>query len=216
MIAMLRSKTSAHVQAFAVAIALLVSPAIEAARQQAAPPPAGARTGTAAAPVAVTPPAEYVIGPEDVLAIVYWRESDLSGEVTVRSDGKISLPLLNDVEAAGLTPTQLRDRLIEASKRYVADPNVSVVVRQMNSRKVFITGEVARPGPYPLTGRTTVLQLIALAGGLLEYADTKNIVIVRTGTDRPQSYRFNYRDVASLKNLSQNIELQPGDTVVVP
>src|ERR1700724_1909483 len=96
----------------------------------------------------VTPPADYVIGPEDVLAIVYWRDKDMTTDVVVRPDGKITLPLLNEVTAAGLTTTELRDRLTEDSKRYIEDPNVSIVVKQINSRRVFITGEVVKPGSY--------------------------------------------------------------------
>jgi len=151
-----------------------------------------------------------------VLSVVFWRDKDMTGDVTVRPDGKVSLPLLNDVQAAGLTPAQLRDRLIEASKQYFEDPSVTVVVKQMNSRKVFITGEVNKPGPYPLVGPTTVLQLISIAGGLRDYADSKKILIVRNEDGRPVSYLFNYKDVVSRKNLRQNIELKPGDTVIVP
>jgi polysaccharide export outer membrane protein len=209
------NRSTVFVQGSALALALTLLAAVPDARAQGQAAPAPTPAGTSASP-AVAPPADYVIGPEDVLAVLYWREKDLSAEVTVRSDGKISLPLLNDVEAAGLTPIELRDRLMEASQRFVADPNVTVVVRQMNSRKVFITGEVAKPGPYPLTGPTTVLQLIALAGGLREYADAKNISILRTEKGRPISFRFNYKDVASRKNLGQNIELKSGDTIVVP
>jgi polysaccharide biosynthesis/export protein len=174
-----------------------------------------AATGSpgAAADVALR---DYIIGPDDVLGIVYWRETELSADVTVRPDGKISLPLLNDIEAAGLSPEALRDRLVDASRRYVADPNVTVIVKQMNSRRVFITGEVEKPGRYPLTGPTTVLQLIAVAGGLREYADSKNIVVIRSEDGRAVSHRFNYKDVAARKNLRQNIELKPGDTIVVP
>jgi polysaccharide export outer membrane protein len=169
------------------------------------------------APTATVPiPPGYVIGAEDVLSIRYWKDTDLSTDVAVRPDGKISLQLLNDVEAAGLTPEQLRVRLMEQSKRYLEDPNITVIVKEIHSRKVFITGEVERAGPYPLTRSTTVLQLIALAGGLREYADGKNIVIVRTENGKSVTYRFNYRDVISRKNLDQNIELKPGDTVIVP
>lgn len=176
----------------------------------------------AAAPVAATAaagtsvPGEYVIGPEDVLSIVFWRDKDMSGEVAVRPDGMVSLPLLDDVQAAGLTPTQLRDRVVEASKRFITDPNVSVIVRQMNSRKVHITGEVEKPGAYVLTGPTAVVQLIALAGGLTEYAKKDKIVILRTVNGAPFSYAFNYKSVSQRINLKQNIQLQPGDTVVVP
>src|SRR5687768_9622183 len=140
-------------------------------------PPAGP---TAAVTPAVTPPPDYVIGPDDVLNIVFWREKDISGEVTVRPDGKVSLPLLNDVQAAGFTPEQLRKQLTTAAGKFIEAPEVTVIVRAINSRKVFITGQVAKPGPYPLGGPTTVLQLIATAGGVAEYAKTKNIVVMRT------------------------------------
>ena len=169
-----------------------------------------------AVPTGVMPPPDYVIGTDDVLVVVYWRDKDMSGEVTVRPDGKITLPLVNDIVAAGLTPAQLRDRITEASLRYIEEPNVTVVVRQINSLKVFITGEIGRPGPYPLMAPTTVLQLIALAGGLREYADGKKIVILRTISGKPTGFAFNYKEVVSRKNLRQNIELKPGDTVVVP
>jgi polysaccharide export outer membrane protein len=170
--------------------------------------------GDAAAGVSL--PADYTIGAEDILNIVFWREPDMSAEVVVRPDGKISLPLLNEVVALGLTPEQLRATLTEQAKKLIADPNVVVVVKQINSRKVFITGMVERPGPYPLGGPTTVLQLIALAGGLREYADSKNIVIMRTEKGVSQSLPFNYNDISKRKNLHQNVELKPGDTVIVP
>ena len=161
-------------------------------------------------------PPDYVIGPEDVLTIVFWREKDLSSDVIVRPDGRISLPVLQDVTAAGLTPEQLRDSLTKTAERFVEDPNVTVVVKEINSRRVFITGQVAKPGPYNLTSPMTIVQLIALAGGLLEYADGKNIVIMRTENANPVSYRFNYKEVIERKNLKQNIQLKPGDTVLVP
>ena len=164
----------------------------------------------------VSLPADYTIGAEDVLNIVFWREPDMSAEVVVRPDGKISLPLLNEVVALGLTPGQLRATLTEQAKKLIADPNVAVVVKQINSRKVFITGNVERPGPYPLGGPTTVLQLIALAGGLREYADSKHIVIMRTEKGVSVSLPFNYNDISKRKNLHQNVELKPGDTVIVP
>jgi polysaccharide export outer membrane protein len=187
---------------------------------QSVPPstPAAPSAATATTSVAATPLAsDYVIGTDDVLSIVYWREKDMSGDVTVRADGKISLPLLNDVQAAGLTPEKLRDRLTEDSRRYFEDPNISVVVRQMNSRKVFITGEVAKPGAYLLTASTSVIQLIAMAGGLREYADAANILIVRTENGRQVSIPVNYKGMSTRKStLVQNIELKPGDTIIVP
>lgn len=183
-----------------------------------APAATPARTPAPAVPAAagVAAPPDYLIGADDVLSIVYWKDKDMSTDVTVRPDGRISLPLLDDVQAAGLTTMQLRDRLMEASQRYIEDPNVTVVVHQINSRKVFITGEVAKAGPYPLGGPMSVLQLITSAGGLRDYADAKHIIILRTENGRPVSYRFNYKDVASGKNLRQNIELKPGDSVIVP
>jgi polysaccharide biosynthesis/export protein len=202
-------------------LALALAPGLVSTGAAAQQPPAAATkpdavTPPRAAESATEAPADYIIGPEDVLSVVYWRDKDMTGDVAVRSDGKISLPLLNDVQAAGLTPTQLRDWLVEASKEYFEDPAVSVGVKQMNSRKVFITGEVHKPGPYPLVGPTTVLELISLAGGLKDYADRKNILIVRTENGRKLSYLFNYKDVVSRKNLEQNIELKPHDTVIVP
>jgi polysaccharide export outer membrane protein len=131
--------------------------------------PAGAQS---AAPVfaptngseGVAIPDDYVIGPEDVLGVLFWREPDLSGDVTVRPDGKITLPLIGEIVATGLTPVALRDQLQKAGSRFLADPNVTVVVRQINSRKVFITGEVMMPGAFPLASPRNVLQLISLAG----------------------------------------------------
>lgn len=165
---------------------------------------------------ASVPASDYTIGPDDVLTIVFWRHKDLSGDVMVRPDGKITLPLINDVQAANLTTDQLRLELIEQAGEFVEDPTATVVVKQVNSRKVFITGNVQKAGPYPLTSPMTVVQLIALAGGLTEFADGKNISIVRTEGGRPVAYQFSYHSVARRKNLKQNIELKPGDTVIVP
>jgi polysaccharide biosynthesis/export protein len=165
----------------------------------------------------VTPPPDYVIGPDDVLQILYWREKDMSAEVTVRPDGMITLPLLNDVQAGGLTPDQLRDKINELSKKFLKeDPTVTVAIKTINSRKVFITGSVAKPGPYPLTSPTTVLQVIAMAGGLTEFANQSKIAVMRQENGKLVRYPFNYKDVAKGKNLEQNIELKPGDTVIVP
>jgi polysaccharide export outer membrane protein len=155
-----------------------------------------------------------VIGPSDVLVITFWREKDLSAEVMVRPDGRISLPLLNDVVAAGLTPEELRLSLMKQAERFVEDTNVTVIVKAINSRWIYITGQVNKPGPYQLVGPTTVLQLIAMAGGLLEYADAKGVVVMRNENGKPSNFRFNYNDVVRQKNLKQNIPLKPGDTVV--
>jgi polysaccharide biosynthesis/export protein len=189
--------------------------------QNAGAPPAAANAaarpaGAPPVPAGVTPPTGYTIGPDDQLSIVYWREKDLSADVVVRPDGLISLPLLNDVQASGLTPEQLRVAITAGAAKFVEEPTVAVVVKAINSRKVFITGQVGKAGYYPLAGPTTVLHLIATAGGVAEYADKGKISIVRKENGKDVSYRFNYEDVMKGKNLSQNIELKPGDTVIVP
>jgi polysaccharide export outer membrane protein len=164
----------------------------------------------------ITPPADYVIGADDQLKIVFWRDDSLSGDVVVRPDGKISLTLLNDIQAAGLTPNQLRESLVQAAARYVTDPSVTVIVRSINSRKVYVTGQVNKPGPFLLNDNMTVLQMLAVAGGLQEWADADHILVMRTEQGQTKSYKFNYKDVRKGKNLQQNILLRPGDTIVVP
>ena len=188
------------------------SPAVATLQVRAQQP---APQATANGGAAALPP-DYVIGPDDVLDVRFWKDQDMSSEVVVRPDGRISLPLLNDVPAAGLTPEQLRTLLIEEARRYVETPNATVIVKTINSRKVFITGQVDKPGPYPLTSRVTVVQLIAMAGGLREYADAGKIVIMRTENGRVIPLRFDYTKLAEGRNISQNVELRPGDTVIVP
>ena len=186
-------------------------------------PTAPAQPPATSAPAATRPtdggvplPAGYVIGTEDSLAINFWREKEMSAEVVVRPDGKISLPLLNDIQAAGLTPDQLREQLVKAATKFVADANATVVVKEIKSRNVYITGQVTKPGGYPIIGQMNVLQLIAMAGGLVEYADSKNIVVMRNETGTPKYTKFNYKDVMKGKNTEQNLVLKPGDTVIVP
>lgn len=159
---------------------------------------------------------DYVIGADDVLSVVFWRDPQLSGEVLVRPDGKISLPLLDEVAAAGLTPRQLRDVLVTEARRFVTEPVMTVVVKQINSRKAYITGQVARPGQYALTPSMNVLQLIATAGGLTDYAKSKDIRVVRVEHGRSVSLPFDYDEMAKSKKTPQNIELKAGDTVIVP
>jgi polysaccharide export outer membrane protein len=187
---------------------------------QPAAPPAGAAPSGATSPD-MTPPAgiaptNYIIGPDDVLTVVFWRDKDLTGDVTVRPDGMITVPLINEVMAAGRTPDQLRRVLQEMAAKYIEDPNAAVVVKEINSRKVYITGMVNKIGAYTITAPTTVLQLITMAGGLQDFADEENIVVVRTENGKQTSYQFNYKDVVKRRRLQQNIFLQPGDTVVVP
>lgn len=209
---------SARISSIAVFVcaAALATPVVATAQT---PSPSTQPRSTAAPPVRgpqVTPPGDYVIGPEDVLGILFWRDEALSGDVMVRPDGKISIPLMNEIVVAGLTPEQLRAKLLEEAKKFVEEPNVTVVVRQINSRKVFITGQVTRPGAYPLTSPATVLQIIAVAGGLTEFADGEKITILRTENGKSTSLKFNYEDVRKGRKLEQNILLKAGDTIVVP
>ncbi|MBN2062863.1 MAG: polysaccharide biosynthesis/export family protein [Deltaproteobacteria bacterium] len=164
-----------------------------------------------------TLPDDYTIGLEDVLRIDVWKEPDLSvQEVMVRPDGKISIPLVSDIQASGLTPVQLKKRIEEELKEFVSSPTVTVVVLKIGSRYVSIVGQVAKPGVYYLGSPMTVLELLARAGGCLEYADKDEIVIVRKSRNGTRHFEFNYKDVAKGKNLQQNIVLENGDVVVVP
>lgn len=184
-----------------------------ASAQPASPAPSTPVPGAASADAT---PGGFVIGPEDVLAVLVWREAEVSGDVTVRADGMITLPLIRDVQAAGLTPAALAERVQTSLREFITDASVTVVVRQMNSRKVFITGEVAKPGAYPLASTTTVMQLIAIAGGLSEFAQANSISVLRVEDGKTTTLPFAYKDVAKGKKSEQNIVLQPGDTVVVP
>jgi polysaccharide export outer membrane protein len=195
------------------ALLTLVASDSLAGQQKPAAPPANAAAGSAAV---TPPPPDYTIGVGDVLNIVFWRNMELSGEVVVRPDGKVTVPLVKDVSAVGLTPAQLQSELETAAKRFIQEPDVTVSVRTINSRKVYIQGYVARPAAYQLTGPTTVLQFLALAGGVLEFAKADEILIIRSENGKSTSFKFNYNDVKRAKNLAQNIELKPGDTVIVP
>lgn len=204
----------------AVSLVLALTSVMPLATQAQAPvtgPSAASQAGAPPRPVGgIEAPADYVIGTDDVIAVMFWREKDMSGEAIVRPDGMISLPLINDIQAAGLTPEQLRVKVMDAAGRFVQDPSATVSVKAINSRNVFITGQVARPGPYPLTSSMTVMQLVARAGGLLEFADSKKITILRVEGTQNRTFKFNYKDVSQGKNVSQNITLRPGDTVIVP
>ncbi len=189
------------------------------------PPPVGQSgapakpTDPAAKPTAEAPPADYVIGIDDALTVNFWRDKDMSADVVVRPDGKITLPLLNEIYAAGLTPEQLRAAVVKASMKFLTEePTVSIIVKQINSRVVYITGQVGKSGPHPLVPHMTVVTLISLAGGVGEYAHTDRIQIVRTENGQQKSYFFNYKDFMRGKPeaLKQNIELKIGDTVIVP
>jgi polysaccharide export outer membrane protein len=174
-------------------------------------------TGIASQTSGVLLPKDYVIGVQDVLNVVFWSASskDLSAEVLVRPDGKISLPILNDVTAVGMTPEQLAAEITKVATKFVRDPGATVIVREVRSRKVYVVGEVAKPGPFALGGEMNVLQAIAEAGGFLEVAKKGDVVIVRIENGKERRYKFNYNDVVRGKNIEQNIRLLPGDTIVV-
>lgn len=161
---------------------------------------------------AAVDPRTYVIEAEDVVEIKVWREPEMSGRFVVRPDGKISMLLVGDVVAGGSTPDQLQARVIEALQALIKRPQVTVSVADVRSKRYFISGEVGRPGAYQLISKITVLEALSLAGGLREFADAKGIRIMR-GTDQ---LKFNYRDVIKGKKREQNVELKPGDHIIVP
>ena len=161
------------------------------------------------------PGPDYVIGADDNLHISVWKEVDLTTSLPVRPDGKISLPLLNDVQAAGLTPMQLADSITEKLKKYIADPRVTVVVTAMNSRRIYVLGEVLHTGAVPLLPNMTVLQALATAG-FTQFANVKGIYVLRTENGKQVKLPFNYKQVVKGADPRQNIALKPGDTVVVP
>jgi polysaccharide export outer membrane protein len=158
---------------------------------------------------------DYVIGPEDVLHVAVWKEADLTATLPVRPDGKISLPLLNDVQAAGLTPMQLADSLTEKLKKYVASPRVTVVVTQINSKRIYLVGEVGHTGAVPMLPKMTVLQALSSAG-MTQFANTKKIYVLRMQNGKQEKLPVNYRKLVKGEQMEQNYILQPGDTIVVP
>jgi polysaccharide export outer membrane protein len=177
--------------------------------QVAEPAPAPPNAGAGAASNS------YVIGPSDVLTVTVWKEPTLSGEILVRPDGMITLPLLGDVQASGMTPLQLADQIAEKLKKYVQAPNVSVVVGAIHSKVVYLLGEVGKRGPVDMTSGMTLLDAIASAGGLTDYANTKKIYILRNEAGKHETIPVHYKE--ALKGNSQfNLVLQPGDTIVVP
>ena len=182
-------------------------------------PPAPVRAGTAdagaARPSATNDP-NYLIGAQDVLDVSVWKEPELSREVPVRPDGKISLPLLNDVQAAGLTPTQLAAQITTGLNKYMTNPQVTVIVSEINSQRIYILGEVARAGAYVLLPGMTVLQALSNAGGFTPFSNVKNVHVLRQENGKQKKLFFNYKEVISGKRTEQNIELKAGDTIIVP
>lgn len=193
---------------------------LEAGTQQlaSAAQPKKAKDIKGATPAPVTSaalPAEYVVGEGDVLDINVWKETEISKQMTVRPDGIISLPLVGEVQVVGQTPRQIQVLITDRLKAVLTNPQVTVTVVDVRSKKVYITGEVKKSGAYRIDQPLTVLDLIALAGGFTEFANKKHIYILRAG-DNDNRLKFNYNDVVQGRHREQNIRLQPGDTVVVP
>ena len=158
----------------------------------------------------------YVIGPEDVLNIHVWKEEALSRNAAVRMDGKISLPLIDDIQAAGYTARQLKDVLTNKLKEFVENPNVSVTVVEANSYKVYISGQVRSPGVYRLRSETSLLQFISMVGGVTEWANQSRIIVIRKENGKEKRLTINYKKVIQGKDLNSNIILKTGDTIIVP
>lgn len=197
------------------------------AQEKSAKPPAEnklmstkAKTGSSKADEPVVKPAtedpNYIIGPEDELIVNVWKEGDLSRSVPVRPDGKISLPLLNDVQASGLTPMQLGSEITSRLKKFIADPQVTIIVSRVNSQRIYIVGEVSHAGAFPLVPNMTVLEALSSAGGCSPFAKQTKIYILRVENGHEIRRPFNFKEVLSGQRMEQNIQLKPADTIVVP
>lgn len=184
-----------------------VKPDIPKPVEQVTPPPSKDATGVGAA----VDPNKYLIGVEDVMYVRTWREPDFTLPVAVRPDGKISLPLINDVQAAGLTPMQLTDDLKEKLGKFINNPDVTVIVTEVRSKKFYIDGEVNRPGAFPLVTPITVLEALSVCGGFKDFANQKDVRILRGS----KIFKFNYKQVTRGKNLDQNIRVESGDHIIV-
>lgn len=204
-----------HFQNLRIVLAMFVVALPAPLAAQATPTPQSVITNPGSAAPALTLPKDYVIGVEDVLNVVFWNAKELSAEVLVRPDGKISLPILNDVPAAGMTPEQLAESIAKIGTKFVRDSGATVIVKAVLSRKVYVVGEVAKPGPFQLGNEMNVIQAIGEAGGFLETAKKGDVVIVRNENGKERRFKFNYNDVVRGKNVEQNIRLLPGDTILV-
>jgi len=199
--------------AFSLLLALCMGAQEAAGRQH---PQAITSAANELAKKVATQDPNYVIGSQDMLDISVWREPDFSRTVPVRPDGKISLPLLNDMQAAGLTPSQLAEELTKSLNKFVTNPQVTIIVTQINSQRFYVLGEATRPGAYTLIPDMTILQALSNAGGFTTYANAKKIYLLRQENGKQQKLSFNYKDVISGKRTEQNIALKNGDTIVVP
>ena len=158
----------------------------------------------------------YVIGSEDVLYIHVWKEETLSKTVSVRMDGMISMPLVDEIQAAGITPLQLKEKLTEKLKDFVEAPNVTVIVMEANSFKVYVSGQVKNPGVLKLRSETSLAQVISMVGGFSDWANQSKIIIIRKENGKEKRFTVNYKKIVKGKDLSLNILLKPGDTIIVP
>ena len=200
-------------------LSVLIAPAVAQDNPQAEKPPATVDTAKPETvqpakpmdvPVSVDP--GYTLGPDDVIVVRVWREPDLSGAMAIRPDGKITMPVINELKASGLTPTQLGQEISKALSTYVKNPQVIVSVQAVRSKRYFMSGEINRPGAYPLGTPTTIFEALTMAGGFREFANKKKVTIIR----KDKRYRFNWNEVVKGKNLQQNIHLENGDQIVVP
>jgi polysaccharide biosynthesis/export protein len=209
-------KTTMYRFRLTIAVAILVLAVPTWAQKNVAPRQDQTSPATRPTHKSATDNPNYIIGAADVLDIDVWKEPELTRTLPVRPDGKISMPLLNDIQAAGLTPTKLADEITAQLKKYVTDPQVTVIVTEINSQRLYILGEVVRAGAYPLLPGMTVLQALSSAGGFTQFANTKKIYVLRQVNGKQEKYPFNYKAVLSGQDTSENIMLKPGDTVVVP
>jgi len=200
-----------RVRLFLLPAALLCAQLAVAQESSAQKPDATSKPAT---PAAVD--SEYKIGPQDVVRIDVWKEPDITRTIPVRPDGKISLPLLNDVQAAGLSAHELATTISKGLEKYINNPQVTVTVMEINSRRVYVTGEVARAGAIPLLPNMTVLQALSSSGGFTQFARIKNIYVLRQVDGKQVKLPFNYKEVVAGKKAEDNIMLQPGDVIVVP
>jgi polysaccharide export outer membrane protein len=189
-----------------------LGPATSKTRDEAAEAVKAPVSGPALPTAMPVDPKTYLIGPEDILMIKVWKEGELSGNVQVRPDGKITLPLVGELQASGATPEGLKGKIVEALSEFINKPEVTVFLMSVQSKKFHIMGEVSRPGSYPLVVPVTILEALTNAGGFREFANTKKITILRNG----KTLKFNYNDVIKGKNMQQNIPIENGDYIVVP
>lgn len=187
-------------------------------RNQESAPPHDEASSQSTAKEAVPPSDDsYIIGPDDLLAINVWKEPEISRAIPVRSDGRISLPLVGEVQASGQTPRQLQEAIAKKLQSYISEPDVAVIVQEVRSHRFNVLGQVNHPGTFLLTNTTTVLDGIAVAGGFKDFAKQKSIYVLRQNSNGSQSrLPFNYKDVVKGKHIEQNIKLEARDTIVVP